>query len=387
MRRTRALAGLSLSAAAAVVAVLGAAPGASAEPREDVGGAYIVVLRDAPDPVGHPRPASAAERARGRGAQITHEYHFAIKGFAARLTPAQLAAVRTDPDVAYVEPDGEMQALGDQPGATWGLDRIDQRSGIDGTYHYDGTGGGVTAYVIDTGILTTHTDFGGRARFAANFAGGQDADCNGHGTHVAGTIGGATYGVAKQVSLVAVKVLNCAGSGSTSGVIAGVDWVKNHHVTPAVANMSLGGSASTALDTAVANAIAGGVTFAVAAGNDNRKACTASPARVPTALTVGATDSSDARASYSNYGTCVDLFAPGSSITSDWFTSTNATNTISGTSMASPHVTGVAALYLAAHTTDTPAQVNAALVGAATLNVVRNPGNGSPNRLLYALIP
>jgi len=211
-------------------------------------------------------------------------------------------------------------------------------------------------------------------------------DCNGHGTHVAGTIGGATYGVAKNVTLYTVRVLDCSGSGTNASVIAGVDWVTAHAVKPAVANMSLGGGADAALDAAVTNSINSGVTYAIAAGNSRRDACKFSPARVPLAITVAATTNTDTRASYSNYGTCVDLFAPGSSITSAWYTSTTATNTISGTSMATPHVAGVAALYLQAHPTATPTEVTNAIKAAATPNVVIDP-KGSPNLLLYSLIP
>ena len=246
------------------------------------------------------------------------------------------------------------------------------------------------AYIIDTGIRSTHSDFGGRATSGYDaIDGGSADDCNGHGTHVAGTVGGTTYGVAKGVSLVAVRVLDCGGSGTTSGVIAGVNWVTSNHGAgqPAVANMSLGGGASSALDTAVSNSIADGVTYALAAGNSNANACNSSPARTPNAITVGATTSSDARASFSNYGTCVDIFAPGSSITSAWYTSNTATNTISGTSMASPHVAGAAAVYLEANPSATPAQVASALIAAATTGKVTSPGTGSPNRLLYIAPP
>jgi subtilisin family serine protease len=237
--------------------------------------------------------------------------------------------------------------------------------------------------VIDTGIMTSHSQFGGRAAVSYDAVGGNGQDCNGHGTHVAGTIGGSTYGLAKGVKLRAVRVLDCNGSGSNSGVIAGVDWVRTHAVKPAVANMSLGGSASSALDSAVTNAITSGVTFALAAGNSNANACSSSPARVTAAITVGATTSGDARASYSNYGTCLDIFAPGSNITSAW--TGGGTNTISGTSMASPHVAGAAALYLAGNPGASPAAVRDALVNRATTNVVGGAGSGSPNRLLYTL--
>jgi subtilisin family serine protease len=241
----------------------------------------------------------------------------------------------------------------------------------------------VTAYIIDTGILYSHSDFGGRARFGYDAVGSGGVDCNGHGTHVAGTVGGNTYGVAKAVKLVGVRVLSCSGSGTTAGVIAGVNWVTQNAVKPAVANMSLGGGVSTTLDNAVASSISSGVTYALAAGNSTANACNSSPSRVASAITVGATTSTDAKASYSNYGTCLDIFAPGSSITSDWYTSSTATNTISGTSMASPHVAGAAALVLSANPSFTPAQVRDNLVSRSTPNVVTSPGTGSPNRLLF----
>jgi subtilisin family serine protease len=268
------------------------------------------------------------------------------------------------------------------------LDRIDQRSlPLNGQYNYTYTGSGVTAYIIDTGILFSHNDFGGRASKGYDAFGGNGVDCNGHGTHVAGTVGGATYGVAKRVTLKAVRVLNCSGSGSTSGVIAGVNWVSNNHTASSVANMSLGGSVSTSLDSAVSNSIAHGVVYAIAAGNSNANACNYSPARVSSAITVGATTSSDARASYSNYGSCLDIFAPGSSIKSDWYTSNTATNTISGTSMATPHVTGVAALYLQQHPGSSPTTVRNAMRTYGTLNKVTGAGSGSPNVLLYTVYP
>lgn len=348
---------------------------------------YIVVFK--PGAAGNDVSA-AAENALGRGGQVHFTYSAAISGFAATLPEQALQGLVHNPNIEYIEADQVVTMDASQTPATWGLDRIDQHNlPLNNTYTNNASGQGVNAYIIDTGIRVTHSEFGSRASVAYDAVGdGQNGnDCNGHGTHVAGTVGGSTYGVAKNVRLFAVRVLNCSGSGTTSGVIAGVDWVASHAQKPAVANMSLGGSASTTLDNAVKNAVANGVVFAVAAGNEKTDACRKSPARVPEAITVGATTSTDARASYSNYGSCLDLFAPGSSITSAWNTSNTATNTISGTSMATPHVTGVAALYLEGHSSATPAQVASALVGAATPNVVSSPGRNSPNLLLYSLIP
>lgn len=353
-----------------------------AEAGAPIPGSYIVVLKS------NPGMARAAEVARGLGvAAVQHEYNDAMKGFAAKLSDAEAARLARDPRVAFVEQDQVVTIETTQSGATWGLDRIDQRARpLSGTYTYNSIGAGVMAYIIDTGIRFAHNEFGGRASSGFDAVdGGSADDCNGHGTHVAGTVGGTNYGVAKGVTLVGVRVLDCAGSGSTSGVIAGIDWVTSNHTgtLPAVANMSLGGGASTALDNAVSASIADGVTYAVAAGNSNRDACRTSPARTPNAITVGATTSTDARASYSNYGSCLDIFAPGSSITSSWYTSNTATNTISGTSMATPHVAGVAAVYLGTNTSASPATVRSVLVGNATAGVVTSAGRGSPNLLLF----
>ncbi|GID31767.1 S8 family peptidase [Paractinoplanes brasiliensis] len=309
-----------------------------------------------------------------------------INGYEASLSEAQAKKLAASPGVAYVEQNQTISLSATQSNATWGIDRIDQRNRpLSTTYTYPVTASNVTAYIIDTGIRYTHNDFGGRARFGYDAVGSGGVDCNGHGTHVAGTVGGATYGVAKQVQLVGVRVLNCSGSGTTAGVIAGVNWVTNNAVKPAVANMSLGGGVSSTLDNAVAASINSGVTYALAAGNSNANACNSSPARVGAAITVGATTSTDARASYSNYGSCLDIFAPGSSITSAWYNSNTATSTISGTSMASPHVAGAAALVLSRNTGYTPAQVRDSLVSNATANVVTSPGSGSPNRLLFVV--
>ena len=322
------------------------------------------------------------------GGRVQHFYETALTGYSICLPEKAAQLLAEDPSVELVEQDQVMSTVATQSGATWGIDRIDQRNlPLSGTYTYNFNGAGVHAYIIDTGIRATHQQFGGRVSggFTAINDGNGTNDCNGHGTHVSGTVGSATYGVAKGVSLHPVRVLDCTGSGSTSGVIAGVNWVTQNRVLPAVANMSLGGGVSTALDTAVANSIASGVTYAIAAGNSNANACNSSPARVATALTVGSTTTTDARSSFSNFGTCVDVFAPGSSITSTWNTSDTATNTISGTSMATPHVAGVAALYLSQFGSQSAATVAAAIVGNATTGVVGNPGTGSPNRLLFSL--
>ena len=350
---------------------------------------YIVTFHDdEADPEGQ-----ANGLVKAHGGSLKHVYRYALKGFAvASLPDAAVEALQRNPRIARIERDGVVTAdgSGSQSGATWGIDRIDQRSlPLNSTYAWEGDGGGVTAYIIDTGILTTHNEFGGRASggFTSINDGRGTTDCNGHGTHVSGTVGGSTYGVAKAVNLVAVRVLNCQGSGTTSGVVAGIDWVTQDHQAKgnvAVANMSLGGGASSTLDAAVAGSVSAGVTYAVAAGNDNADACNTSPARAATAITVGATTNTDAKASFSNYGTCVDINAPGVSITSAWATSNTATNTISGTSMATPHVTGAAASYLSAgHQGSSPDQVTTALKNVASTGHLTGLVGSTPNLLLF----
>ena len=354
-----------------------------------IDGQYIVVMKHA---AGADATARAQRTARARGGRVLREYSHALRGFSVKLTDPALAEVRSDPAVAYVEHDAVISIAATQNGATFGLDRIDQGDlPLTTTYTYQHTGAGVTAYIIDTGIRTTHTQFGGRAVSGFDAVDGAlpADDCNGHGTHVAGTVGSADFGVAKDVRLVAVRVLDCAGDGYTSDVIAGVDCVTGNHATgaPAVANMSLGGGPSTALDNSVKASVADGVTYALAAGNEAVNACGRSPARVPAALTVGATDSADREAYFSNYGPCLDLLAPGVNITSTWATSDSATNTISGTSMATPHVAGVAALYLQSYPGASPAAVHTAVVSGSTADTLDlYDGLGTPNRLLYSLI-
>ncbi|WP_408631840.1 S8 family peptidase [Micromonospora palythoicola] len=375
---------------AAVAAPTGEIRGAGAS--NAVSGSYLVVLRtDAVGAAGSSTARSAVpDRAsalvKRYGGSVSDTYSAALTGFAAKMTAAQAARLAANPAVAYVEQDQVVTIQATQTNATWGLDRIDQRNRpLSTTYTYPNTASNVRAYIIDTGIRTSHSQFGGRATWGTNTVDSNNTDCNGHGTHVAGTVGGSTHGVAKGVRLIAVKVLNCSGGGTTTSVVNGVNWVTANAVKPAVANMSLGGGASTSIDNAVRNSIASGVSYAVAAGNSNANACNYSPARTSTAITVGSTTSTDARSSFSNYGSCVHIFAPGSSITSAWHTSNSATNTISGTSMASPHVAGAAALVLGANPSYSPAQVKSYLVNNATTGVVTSPGSGSPNRLLFVV--
>jgi subtilisin family serine protease len=323
---------------------------------------------------------------------VARTYQAALRGFEVSVGATAAARIAADPSVAYVEQNHTVHIMDTQANPPWGLDRIDQRNlPLSSSYTYPNTAPNVHAYIIDTGIRFTHAQFGGRA--ASGFDaidGGSADDCNGHGTHVAGTVGGSTYGVAKQVSLVGVRVLNCQGSGTNAQVVGGIDWVTAHAIKPAVANMSLGGGANTAIDNAVANSINSGVTYAIAAGNgdifgNRQNACNYSPARVAAAITVGATQSNDAAASFSNLGTCVDILAPGVSILSSWYTNDTATNTISGTSMATPHVAGAAALVLSANPGWSNLQVRDHLFNNATQNAISNVGTGTPNRLLYVV--
>jgi subtilisin family serine protease len=380
-----ALAGAGASAQAAEGDVLSAA-GAKVVP-----GSYIVVLKNG-------AVSSAAVRSSARtltarhGGTIRRTFDSALRGFSVRSTETQARRLAADPSVAYVQHNVIHRIADTQVNPpSWGLDRVDQRNlPLDHSYTFTTTAGNVHAYVVDTGIRTSHSDFGGRASIGFDAIGdGQNGqDCNGHGTHVSGTVGGGTFGVAKGVDLVGVRVLDCAGSGTTEQVVAGIDWVTDNAIKPAVANMSLGGGADTALDNAVNRSIGSGVTYAIAAGNGiagiiPQNACNTSPARVPAAITVSVTDDTDTKTSWGNFGTCVDIFAPGVDITSAWNGSDTDTNTITGTSMSTPHVTGAAALFLAGHPSATPQQVRDALVANSTTGVVKRPGNGSPNRLLF----
>lgn len=345
---------------------------------------FIVVLRAGTLDVHR----EALRLATTHGGEIDHVYQHAIPGFAARFPAEAVADVQRDPDVAFVEADVPIRPTTTQPFATWGIDRIDQRKlPLSGTYTYHYDGSGVRVYVLDNGVRATHQEFGGRVTlgFTAFPEEIGIVNCGWHGTHVAGTIGSTTYGVAKQVSLVDVRVLPCASEGYASTVIAGVDWVTANHIKPAVANMSVGAPViHDALNQAVAASIAAGVTYVVAAGNDNADACFSSPARVPAALTVGSTTSSDNKAATSNFGECLDLFAPGDIITSVSNWSDTDTKAMSGTSAAAPHVAGVAALVLQGQPAASPSTVGRTIIQNATTGRIKRPGSGSPGRLLYA---
>jgi len=364
------------------------------EAEQPVYGEYIVVLKDEAARLGNearsgvPTVASVASTmARSHGVKLNHTYSHVLRGFVVEANEKSLVNLLMDDRVAYVEENGVVSITQtSQNNATWGLDRVDQRDRpLNSTYVYDTTASNVYTYIIDTGVRPTHNDFGGRviSGYTAINDGQGSNDCNGHGTHVAGTVAGATWGVAKSAVIVPIRVLGCNGSGTNAGVIAGMDWVTANHIKPAVANMSLGGGASTTTDNAVTRMRNAGVTVVVAAGNENQSACNVSPGRSSDAITVGSTTSSDARSSFSNWGSCVDIMAPGSSITAPWYTSNTATNTISGTSMASPHVAGIAALYLAANPSATPTQVENAIFNNASVNKLSGL-NGSPNLLAYS---
>ncbi|MEV6243461.1 S8 family serine peptidase [Lentzea sp. NPDC051838] len=339
---------------------------------------YIVVLRE------HILTTNVTSQ---YDVNVRHTYSSALNGFSATMTEQKAAELKKDPNVQLVQRNitHTVSDAQNNPQA-WGLDRIDQRTlPFDQTYYYSTDAANVHAYVVDTGIRATHQQFEGRVKegFDAIDNDTNPDDCHGHGTHVSGTVGGKDFGVAKKVTLHGVRVLNCKGSGTTEQVVAGIDWVTKNAVKPAVANMSLGGEEDDVLDAALKKSVESGITYAVAAGNSNTDACTQSPAREPSAITVGATARDDSRAYFSNYGTCLDIFAPGLGILSSWKDSDTATLDASGTSMASPHVAGAAALYLAKNPAATPQQVRDALVTAATPDKVTNPGPNSPNKLLF----
>jgi subtilisin family serine protease len=362
---------------------------AFAQPDTRDGSSYLVTLAPGTGAVA-PVVAQLANR---YGGSVRFTYSHALRGFSVALPEAAAQRLAQDPLVSRVEANSPVAINDVQNGAQYDLDRTDQRSGLDGKYTYNATGAGVTAYDLDTGIRATHVDFGGRASIGYDAVGdGQNGvDCNGHGTHTAGSIASATYGMAKQARVVAVRVLSCDGSGTADQIIAGIDWVTAHAVHPAVANMSIGTTTGTSatIDAAVRGLVNSGVPIAVSAGNGvgnglyAENACTHSPSDEPLALTVSAVDNTDTRPIWANIGNCVDIFAGGVDVNSTWYTSDTATSLDTGTSMASPHVAGAAAMYLSANPTATPAQVASFLTSQATTGAVKSPGSGSPNRLLY----
>ncbi|MFJ5113452.1 S8 family serine peptidase [Streptomyces sp. NPDC088551] len=391
-RRIKLTAALTAVAAAAGITAFtsptaGAAPAQAvvygADAKDAVAGSYIVLLDQKTA-----RKTDKKDLAKEYGGQLKRDYSTAVNGFSAGgLTAREAQSLAADPAVDKVVQNRTFTVSATQTNPpSWGLDRIDQTATAgDSAYTYpDGAGEGVTAYVLDTGVRISHQDFEGRASYGYDAIDGDNSadDGYGHGTHVAGTIAGASHGVAKKAKIVSVRVLDDNGSGTTEQVVAGIDWVAANHQGPSVANMSLGGGADPALDEAVRNAIASGVTFGVAAGNDSSDASTTSPARVEEAITVASSTETDGQSSFSNYGTLVDLYAPGSAITSDWNDSDTGVNTISGTSMATPHVVGAAAIYLAGHPDATPDQVATALTDGAVPDVITNPSAGTPNKLL-----
>ncbi len=392
-----------LAAAIALASIGATATSHAAEFRvtkRPIRGEYIVVLKPAAAALqGETRTAKAdgvatvAGRMAGRhGFTVKRSYNAALRGFLVKANDASLAKLLADPNVAYVEENGYSSSAATQSSPpSWGLDRIDQRNlPLSASYTYDTTASGVHAYIFDSGINGSHSDFSGRIGTSKNFVTAEPSvspttDCLGHGTHVAGTVGGTAYGVAKGVTLHAVRVLSCSDSAAYSDQVAGIDWVIANHVKPAVANMSLGNGSSTAVDDALTRLVNAGVTVVVAAGNNTGNACNYTPARVPSVITVGSVDKTDTKASDSNTGTCLDIWGPGVSIVSANNTGTSGSRVMSGTSMASPHVAGIAALYLANNPTATPSQVLTALKNNATQNKVINAGTGSPNLLVHSL--